>query len=680
MNTKTYINTLCTKILKPGKKTPSLRLAKSGKAQFTCVNEHFIDERNEEIGVFLQALNKKKIIIPALLILCIGLFSSVLNAQTGNTALGTGAGASNTTGDNNTFVGDSAGTLNTTGNSNIYLGKNAGRNSISPDYSVFIGYGAGHTVDNDADNVFIGYMSGYFNSNSDGTFIGHKSGYNNTSGYDNTFIGEEAGYNNTTGKDNVFIGEDAGGHIGTGRYNTAVGNQAMGSRNFNDNFGSYQNTAVGNEALYDVGSHGNGHRNTAVGDSAGIDNGAGNYNTFIGQASGAANEYADFNTFIGCRAGYDNNRWNGQNNANRNTYVGYRTGFTNRNGEDNVGMGYKANFGNTVMYRNTFIGSDAFVNNHDITSIGYDTYSTGQYSCLIGSKTDTRSTGAIAMGYMANITTSSNYSIAIGYQADVDDENNIAIGYQAGIGAGGNTSNYNIAIGYGASIDSTYSIGIGNDVSIHASNAIAIGNTVAATGNNSIAIGNSISVSNDNEVVIGNSASSVIGGSVNWTATSDGRFKSGVEENVVGLDLINKLRPVTYQMDHEKIYAFYGAEIPAYLKPALEAKSQVRYSGFIAQEVEEQARAVGYDFSGVKAPENKQDAYGLRYAEFVAPLVKSNQELYDIIESQQQIIAQYEDAIRAVTQRVEAMEDQISTKANKIFANKKYSPGVYEAD
>ena len=39
------------------------------------------------------------------------------------------------------------------------------------------------------------------------------------------------------------------------------------------------------------------------------------------------------------------------------------------------------------------------------------------------------------------------------------------------------------------------------------------------------------------------------------------------------------------------------------------------------------ARKLNYDFSGVDAPKNKEDFYGLRYAEFVVPLVKAVQEL-----------------------------------------------------
>ena len=36
---------------------------------------------------------------------------------------------------------------------------------------------------------------------------------------------------------------------------------------------------------------------------------------------------------------------------------------------------------------------------------------------------------------------------------------------------------------------------------------------------------------------------------------------------------------------------------------------------------------MGYDFSGVDAPKNDKDIYGLRYSEFVVPLVKAVQEL-----------------------------------------------------
>jgi hypothetical protein len=59
-------------------------------------------------------------------------------------------------------------------------------------------------------------------------------------------------------------------------------------------------------------------------------------------------------------------------------------------------------------------------------------------------------------------------------------------------------------------------------------------------------------------------------------------------------------------------------------------------SGFLAQDVEAAAQQVGFDFSGVDAPKNEKDMYGLRYAEFVVPLVKAIQEQQEEIELLQQ--------------------------------------------
>jgi hypothetical protein len=61
-------------------------------------------------------------------------------------------------------------------------------------------------------------------------------------------------------------------------------------------------------------------------------------------------------------------------------------------------------------------------------------------------------------------------------------------------------------------------------------------------------------------------------------------------------------------------------------KSVLEKEKELQ-SGFIAQEVEAIANSIGYDFHGVDKPKNENDHYGLRYAEFVVPLVKAVQEL-----------------------------------------------------
>jgi trimeric autotransporter adhesin len=57
------------------------------------------------------------------------------------------------------------------------------------------------------------------------------------------------------------------------------------------------------------------------------------------------------------------------------------------------------------------------------------------------------------------------------------------------------------------------------------------------------------------------------------------------------------------------------------------AASKVIYNGFVAQEVELAAKTLHFEFSGVDKPENQDGLYGLRYDNFISPLVKAVQEL-----------------------------------------------------
>ena len=59
-----------------------------------------------------------------------------------------------------------------------------------------------------------------------------------------------------------------------------------------------------------------------------------------------------------------------------------------------------------------------------------------------------------------------------------------------------------------------------------------------------------------------------------------------------------------------------------------------------------------FDFDGVSAPENETDLYGIRYAEFVVPLVKAMQEQQEMItqlkvteEEQQEVIQEQQELI-----------------------------------
>ena len=61
-------------------------------------------------------------------------------------------------------------------------------------------------------------------------------------------------------------------------------------------------------------------------------------------------------------------------------------------------------------------------------------------------------------------------------------------------------------------------------------------------------------------------------------------------------------------------------------------------TGFIAQEVEKTAQALGYNFDGVNAPQNVTDTYSISYSQFIMPLVKAVQELNKKNEEQQKTI------------------------------------------
>ncbi len=152
----------------------------------------------------------------------------------------------------------------------------------------------------------------------------------------------------------------------------------------------------------------------------------------------------------------------------------------------------------------------------------------------------------------------------------------------------------------------------------------AIGyNTGPNTSNlsNTTTLGIDASATATNQVRIGNVFVNSIGGYVNWSNISDGRFKENLSENVPGLSFITQLRPVTYRLNRNAINAYIGVDA-AYKGEAMSGIT----SGFVAQEVEMAAQQLGYDFSGVDAPKNEKDVYALRYSDFVVPLVKAVQE------------------------------------------------------
>jgi hypothetical protein len=307
-----------------------------------------------------------------------------------------------------------------------------------------------------------------------------------------------------------------------------------------------------------------------------------------------------------------------------NTAVGVNALFAN-NGNNNTAIGLQALYNNTTGASNTALGLNALFTN-----------TTANFNTAIGS------------GALYQNTAFSNTAVGVNaLNANTVNGNNTAVGVQALLN---NTGASNTAVGTNAYMGNITGAGI-----------TALGAFASLNGwtnlTNATAIGYNAVCDDFNRVRIGNSGVLSIGGQVGWTNFSDGRFKKQIEEDVKGLEFIKRLRPVTYIVDLPGLDHFYNDEMEYENDPVMKEWKQKsldhaashRESGFIAQEVEEAMTATGFTFSGVDKPGNDRAIYGLRYGDFVVPLVKGMQEQQAIIENQQKIID-------ALVERVEALE------------------------
>lgn len=250
--------------------------------------------------------------------------------------------------------------------------------------------------------------------------------------------------------------------------------------------------------------------------------------------------------------------------GNGNTAIGDRTLYFNTNGTHNAAGGQFALYSNTTGTANAAFGTNSL------------------YSNVSGSNNTAVGEGAM------NANTSGGNNFAGGAYAlfyNTTGTNNTAVGFAAGTG-------YN-----------------------------------AGSYNNYTAIGSGALITASNQVRIGNSAVTSIGGYQGWSNVSDQRIKMDIEEKVPGLVFINKLRPVTYHLNAGAIASFFNTPEATGMKKQEISVSPMLHTGLIAQEVEKAAADLGYEFSGVDKPKNKDDLYGLRYAEFTIPLIKAVQEL-----------------------------------------------------
>jgi hypothetical protein len=351
------------------------------------------------------------------------------------------------------------------------------------------------------------------------------------------------------------------------------------------------------------------------------------------------------NTFVGVNSGNFTMTAPGSSNSSYNTGVGFQTLFSNTVGYRNTAIGYNSLGSNTFGYDNTAVGYFSLHNNSTGTeNSAFGTFSlssnTGYYNAAFGYASLTSNTDGSrnsAFGYQSLYSNvSSDKNSAFGYQSLYSNNTGIensSFGYQSLFSStsghynsafgylsmtSNQTGNWNSAFGYESLKNNT--IGVSNTAFGYQSlynnisgggNAVFgnyAGNTIT-TGSNNIAIGINAQVpsgTSSNQVRIGSTFVIYAGIQVAWTITSDRRWKSNITDSKLGLDFINRLRPVSYFRTNDE--------------------SKKTEFGFIAQEVEETLISSGVSNSGMLTIDD-EGTYNMRYNDLIAPMVKAIQEL-----------------------------------------------------
>ena len=230
------------------------------------------------------------------------------------------------------------------------------------------------------------------------------------------------------------------------------------------------------------------------------------------------------------------------------------------------GLTFKAFGTNSIMVGDDGTGTISGADNNTALGLG-----------VIAALTSGDNNTAVGFDALKSVTTG-EANVAVGKDAGksiIDASNNVVLGKNSGSSI--NTGSTNICIG----VDTGGSLSSGN-------NNILLGNTArpsASGGANQIAMGLVATCVGDNNFTFGNQStdSNIAFGATSITAPSDIRLKEDIQDEKVGLDFLNDLRPVTFIWKKEKDIP---TEMKAYKQDSETRTMNGKYNhGFIAQEV-----------------------------------------------------------------------------------------------
>ena len=218
------------------------------------------------------------------------------------------------------------------------------------------------------------------------------------------------------------------------------------------------------------------------------------------------------------------------------------------------------------------------------------------------------------------------------------------------------TAQYNSAFGtYALNLNTTSgctAVGSAAGVNNNSNNCTFLGMTSGAfnTWNNCTFIGAEAGISvynatNNYQIILGNSSTAVYAASYN--SISDQRDKAEIRDTVLGLDFVNKLRPVDYKWNYRGDYynvkhiektrinpdtkleeKYLDKEIDQLPNDGSKIRSRYHH-GLIAQEVKQVINEIGIDFGGYQdhSYNGGGDQMTIGYSELIGPLIKAVQEL-----------------------------------------------------